>query len=85
MGGLKCGILKMCALTVPSRHEYHGYKLAKEIRGYFPQVNGSTVYGILGRLQGEGSVGVFCEADPKGRRGNRTKSLSRGEAGILRR
>lgn len=61
---IKRGILEMCVLSLLSRNNYHGYKLAKEIRSFFPEVNESTVYGILRRLHAEHSVDVFFENDP---------------------
>lgn len=62
---IKRGILEMCVLSLLSRNDYHGYKLAKEIRSYFPEVNESTIYGILRRLHEEHSVDIFRETDPK--------------------
>lgn len=63
---IKRGILEMCVLSLLSRNNYHGYKLAKEIRHFFPEVNESTVYGILRRLHAEKSVEVFFEPNQQG-------------------
>lgn len=63
---IKRGILEMCVLSLLARNDCYGYKLAKEIRDHFPEVNESTVYGILRRLHGEHSVDIFYETDPKG-------------------
>ena len=60
---LKRGVLEMCVLSLLSHHNYHGYKMAKEIRALFPEVTESTVYGILRRLHADGSVDVFFETN----------------------
>lgn len=58
-GQMKKGILEMCVLGALSKQEHYGYEVAKTIRSFFPDVNESTVYGILRRLRSDGFLEMF--------------------------
>ena len=58
-GQMKKGVLEMCILSIISRDSPYGYEITKRIRSFFPDVNDSTIYGILRRLRSDHSVEVF--------------------------
>ena len=56
---IKKGILEMCILHVISEEEMYGYDIMKKMNVYFPEVNESTFYSILRRLNKEGSTETY--------------------------
>lgn len=56
---IKKGILEMCILHVVSEKEMYGYDIMKKMTVYFPEVNESTFYSILRRLNKEGATETF--------------------------
>jgi PadR family transcriptional regulator PadR len=51
---LKKGILEMCILYTIQQKEMYGYDVMKYMSTFFPEVNESTIYAILRRLNKEG-------------------------------
>jgi len=56
---IKKGILEMCLLHVISEKEMYGYDIMKKMSVYFPEVNESTFYSILRRLNKEGATETY--------------------------
>ena len=56
---IKKGILEMCILHVISEEEMYGYDIMKNMNVHFPEVNESTFYSILRRLNNEGSTETY--------------------------
>lgn len=58
---IKKGILEMCILwIVKSENSVYGYDLIKKMNEFFPEVNESTFYSILRRLEQKGCLkGAF--------------------------
>ena len=56
---IKKGILEMCILYVISEKEMYGYDIMKRMSKYFPEVNESTFYSILRRLNKDGSTETY--------------------------
>lgn len=65
-GQMKKGVLEMCILCMISRDCPYGYEITKRIRSFFPDVNESTIYGVLRRLRSDESVEVFYGEDSNG-------------------
>lgn len=55
-GQMKKGVLEMCVLFEISKKEVYGYELLKTIGGLFPEIDRSTVYGVLRRLNADGKT-----------------------------
>ena len=62
---LKRGMLDICVLTVLLREDSYGYKIIKDLQPYV-QISESTLYPILRRLEGAGSLTVYS-AEHNGR------------------
>ena len=62
---LKRGMLDICVLTVLLREDSYGYKIIKDLQPYV-QISESTLYPILRRLEGSGSLTVYS-AEHNGR------------------
>lgn len=62
----KKGILEMCILRSISRESKYGYDIIHNMREYFPEVNESTFYAILRRLNAEGAASVAYGEVSKG-------------------
>ena len=56
---LKKGILDMCILYIISQEEMYGYDIMKYMGKFFPEVDESTFYAILRRLNKEGLTEVY--------------------------
>lgn len=63
---LKKGILDMCILHYISQNEMYGYDIMQNMHRYFPEVNESTVYAILRRLNKEGSTETYLGSESNG-------------------
>ena len=62
---LNRGMLDICVLTVLLREDSYGYKIIKDLQPYV-QISESTLYPILRRLEGAGSLTVYS-AEHNGR------------------
>lgn len=56
---LKKGILEMCILHTIQQKEMYGYDIMKYMCKFFPEVDESTFYAILRRLNKEGLTEVY--------------------------
>ena len=56
---LKKGILDMCILYIINQKEMYGYDIMKYMGRFFPEVDESTFYAILRRLNKEGLTEVY--------------------------
>lgn len=65
---LKKGILEMCILYVVQQREMYGYDIMKYMSVYFPEVDESTFYAILRRLNKEGLAEVYFGQESNGPR-----------------
>lgn len=55
-GQMKKGVLEMCILHICNEKDMYGYEIMKRVTEAFPEINESTVYAILRRLNAEGST-----------------------------
>lgn len=51
---MKRGILEMCVLYQFLSQDYYGYDIMARMKSFFPEVNDSTFYVILRRLNADG-------------------------------
>ena len=64
---LKKGILEKCILLIVKReNSIYGYDLIKKIGVFFPEVNESTFYAILRRLEQRNSLKSTVEKSTEG-------------------
>ena len=63
---IKKGILEMCILKKLSEDDYYGYTLMQEMRKLFADVNDSTFYAILRRLNSEGKAECYLGGESLG-------------------
>ena len=57
-GQMKKGVLELCVLHEVAKKETYGYEILSTIGGVFPGMDRSTVYGVLRRLNADGSTEV---------------------------
>lgn len=62
---LKRGMLDICVLSALLKEDSYGYKIIKDLQPYV-QISESTLYPILRRLEGSGSLTVYS-AEHNGR------------------
>lgn len=55
---LKRGLLETCVLAAIKKEDSYGYKIIKDISPYI-EISESTLYPILKRLEGSGSITVY--------------------------
>jgi len=55
----KKGLLEMCILKKLSEKDYYGYTIMQEMKLLFPDVNDSTFYSILRRLNAEKETEIY--------------------------
>lgn len=55
-GQMKKGVLELCILHEVAKKETYGYEILNAIGGVFPGMDRSTVYGVLRRLNADGST-----------------------------
>lgn len=55
-GQMKKGILELCILHEVAKKETYGYEILNAIGNVFPGMDRSTVYGVLRRLNADGST-----------------------------
>lgn len=63
---IKKGILEMCILYLISQEDMYGYTLMKKMSVYFPNVNESTFYSILRRLNKDKATETYYGAVSNG-------------------
>ncbi len=57
-GQMKKGVLELCVLHEVAKKETYGYEILTTIGAVFPGMDRSTVYGVLRRLNADGSTEV---------------------------
>lgn len=55
---VKKGLLEYCVLAQLKKQESYGYQIIKDVSAYI-EISESTLYPILRRLEGEGSVETY--------------------------
>lgn len=63
---IKKGILEMCILYLLAKEDYYGYPLMQKMKSYFPEVDESTFYAILRRLNKEGFTDTYQGKESNG-------------------
>ncbi|MDR0935132.1 MAG: PadR family transcriptional regulator [Oscillospiraceae bacterium] len=63
---MKKGLLEMCVIFTIRDKTMYGYDIMKQMRQYFPDVNESTFYAILRRLNSEGYARITLGEESKG-------------------
>lgn len=76
---LKKGILEMCILYCISQKEMYGYDIMQEMHAYFPEVNESTFYAILRRLNKEGVTETYIGEESNGPQRKYYRITSKGK------
>ena len=56
----------MCILHTVSREEMYGYDIMKKMKVFFPEVNESTFYSILRRLNKDGATETYFGKESNG-------------------
>ncbi len=78
---LKKGILEKCILLIVKReNSVYGYDLIKKIGVFFPEVNESTFYSILRRLEKREAISSIIEKSTEGPPRKYFSITSSGEA-----
>lgn len=65
-GQMKKGVLELCVLHEVAKKETYGYEILNTIGGVFPGMDRSTVYGVLRRLNADGSTEARVESGESG-------------------
>ena len=55
-GQMKKGVLEMCILHICNENDMYGYEILKRVTDAFPDINESTIYAVLRRLNADGST-----------------------------
>lgn len=55
-GQMKKGVLEMCILHICNEKDMYGYEIMKRVTEAFPEINESTVYAVLRRLNSDGAT-----------------------------
>lgn len=55
-GQMKKGVLEMCILHICNENDMYGYEIMKRVTDAFPEINESTIYAVLRRLNADGST-----------------------------
>lgn len=55
-GQMKKGVLEMCILHICNENDMYGYEIMKRVTDAFPEINESTIYAVLRRLNSDGST-----------------------------
>lgn len=53
---MKKGVLEMCILHICKENDMYGYEIMKRVTEAFPEINESTIYAVLRRLNADGST-----------------------------
>lgn len=77
---IKKGVLEMCILYKLSQKDYYGYPLMQEMKVIFPEVNDSTFYAILRRLNKEKSADIYYGSESGGPQRKYYKITEEGES-----
>lgn len=81
---LKKGILEMCILYIIQQEEMYGYEIMRYMGTFFPEVDESTFYAILRRLNREGLTEVYYGQVSNGPQRKYHRILDKGEESIKR-
>lgn len=65
-GQMKKGVLEMCLLYIVSKEDLYGYELLKRMETRFPDVDESTFYAILRRLNKAGCTETYTGGQSNG-------------------
>lgn len=79
---LKKGVLEMCILYVIQQREMYGYDIMKYMGEFFPEVDESTFYAILRRLNKDGLTEVYYGKDSNGPRRKYHRILENGKVSL---
>ena len=79
---LKKGILEMCILNIINQREMYGYDIMKYMGQFFPEVDESTFYAILRRLNKEGLTEVYYGQVSNGPRRKYYRILDKGRESL---
>lgn len=60
---MKKGILEMCILQEFREKDCYGYDILEKMKVFFPEVNDSTFYAILRRLQASGYTKSYFKSE----------------------
>ena len=63
---IKKGIVEMCILHKLKERDYYGYDLMQELQELNLEMEDSSFYAILRRLNKEGLAEVYCGTESKG-------------------
>ena len=63
---LKKGILEICILQLLKDEDLYGYPIMQEMKRHFPDVNDSTFYAILRRMNQEGLTRDYTGKEANG-------------------
>ena len=55
-GQMKKGVLEMCILHICNENDMYGYEIMKRVTDAFPEINESTIYAVLRRLNSDGAT-----------------------------
>ncbi len=79
---LKKGILEMCILYTIQQKEMYGYDVMKYMNTFFPEVDESTFYAILRRLNKEGLTEVYYGQVSNGPKRKYYRILNKGKESL---
>lgn len=79
---LKKGILEMCILNIINQKEMYGYDIMKYMGQFFPEVDESTFYAILRRLNKEGLTEAYYGKESNGPRRKYYRILDKGRESL---
>ncbi len=77
---LKKGVLEMCILYAIAQKARYGYDIMKQMHDFFPEVNESTFYAILRRLNREGLTEAYYSGESGGPPRKYYRILDKGNA-----
>lgn len=80
---MKKGILDMCILYLISKEELYGYDIMQRMNCYFPEVNESTFYAILRRLNKEGATETYLGEESMGPKRKYYRITEQGKMRLL--
>lgn len=63
---IKKGILEICILHLLLQQDSYGYPLMQNMKSYFPEIDESTIYAILRRLNKEGLTDTYQGKESNG-------------------
>lgn len=79
---LKKGVLDMCILYIIQQDDMYGYDIMKYMSNFFPEVDESTFYAILRRLNKEGLTEAYYGQTSNGPRRKYYRILDPGRKSL---